>query len=494
MKRRLTVVCAALATAGLLVLGTASAWAAAGPGQNPTPAACLTPPVGSPCVVVSGTSDHASTPIRTGDTVHYTFTLANTGDTDGGAADVLLHLDNDLQYVDGSAEVNGHPVAIVFTAGRPDITDAFLVPAHGSATVTFAAEVLAPLDGGPTAQTTYVRVSGIETSNDVVVSPPVTDLAVFDSLNEPVHTHPANPGQPADLDVEVQNRGTGSPSSTLQVAVPSGWTVRPNPAFHITCTQAGSVVSCPIAALAAGAVQGLQLWATPGRNAALGAVRSIPVTVTPTGAADEFPADNSFSWAVVNAGEADLTMSVTPSATKVVKNGLVSFTVAVTNRGPNPSVNARLALYVDTQTTNAFTQLRPTGPGQVTDGGSASALKAGPPFDWAPGTIAVGQTVTLTVRWRANVLGSSGKLEANLAEDPYNAHINLGQIEQVESAAVSVVATLPATGAGVSSESGSAGSGLAATGASTGAPIGWGVGLIAAGGLLLAGTRRRAGR
>lgn len=496
MRRRNLALLSAIAATGLIALGSGTAWA--GPGQHPTPTDCAAPPAGTACVYVTGTSDHTTTPIRPGDVVKYTFTLTNTGDSVGGAADTALYLDNDLEYVTGSARVDGNPITVVNSGGHPDL-DYFPVPAHGTAVVTFSADVLAPLDGVPSAQTTYVKVSGLETSNDVVVSPASVDLAVSDGISEPVATHAANPGTGVQLDVAVDNHGLSSPTSTLSLGIPTGWTITSSNTGS-SCVVTAGQLRCSLPAITPGAERHLQFVIKPGRSSALGVVHQVPVTLTPVGAPDQHPADNAFNYAVVNRGEADLAETITASATQVLKGGKVEFTVSLTNHGPNPSVNPSMSLFVDTQTDNGFSQFQPTGPGRIVQGGSSDPLKAQTPYDWFPGTIAIGQTVTLHVPWQANVLGAVGRLDARVVEDPYDASINVGEVYQVESAAVTVVSSLPASGGssstsgGAGAESGSSDPALAATGASATAPIAWGTGLIAAGALLLGYARRRVTR
>ena len=277
------------------------------PGQFPTAANCATPPAGSPCVVVTGTSDHEGTPVRVGDQVHYTFTLKNYGDTAGGAADVALHVDFNLDLDRSSVQVDGAPVSVINMGGTPDIADYFSIPAEGSATVTFSATVLAPFDGGPVPMTTYIEVSGLQTSNDVVVSPPAVDLALSNGFGlDQVDTNPASG---ATIDLAVTNHGSSSPDATLTMPIPSGWTIQPvadTLGSDVTCSVGSASVTCTYSAVSAQIERHVQFVVTPGADVPVGDLVPLPVQLAPVGAADEFPSDNSVTFQLRNTGVADL--------------------------------------------------------------------------------------------------------------------------------------------------------------------------------------------
>jgi Domain of unknown function DUF11 len=436
LRHRLLVVAAAATT--ILGLTVGNAWA--GPGQFPTAASCATPPAGTSCVVVTGTSDHQGTPVRVGDRVGYTFTLNNYGDTDGGVFDTALHVDYNLDLDSGSVEVNGAPATTVYRPGGvQDIRDYFTIPAHGSATVTFSATVLAPFDGGPVPMTTYVQVNGSQTSNDVVVSPPVLDLSLSNGFGaDEVDTNPATG---ATIDLAVNNRGSSSPDAILTMPVPTGWTVQPvsdSLGDDVTCSVGSASVTCRYSAVSAVIERHVQFVVRPGADVPVGDLVPLSAELTPVGGADEFPSDNSVTLQLRNTGVADLAVQIRQTTSTVGAHGLVKFTVTMTNHGPQPSTGVEAVLRVRTDTQDGFTQLRPIGPGTVTEG-DGEPQPAGPTYTWQPGDLAAGQTVQLTVWWRAQVSGATGHLEARVFEQPYNPSAQNGVLEIVPSATVTVV-------------------------------------------------------
>jgi Domain of unknown function DUF11 len=429
----------AFAAAATTFLGLAAGTAWAGPGQFPTVANCATPPAGSPCVVVTGTSDHEGTPVRVGDRVDYTFTLKNYGDTVGGAADVALHVDFNLDLDRGSVQVDGAPVSVIDMGGTPDIADYFSIPAEGSAIVTFSATVLAPFDGGPVPMTTYIEVSGLQTSNDVVVSPPAVDLALANGFG--LGQVDTNPAAGATIDLAVTNHGSSSPDATLTMPIPSGWTIQPvadTLGSDVTCVVGSDSVTCTYSAVSSQVERNVQFVVTPGADVPVGDLVPLPIQLVPVGTADEFPSDNSVSLQLRNTGVADLGVQIRQSTTQVGTHGLVKFTVTVTNHGPQPSTGLEAVLRVRTDTQDGFTQLPPIGPGTVTEGDGGSQL-AGPTYTWQPGDVAAGQTVRLTVWWRAQVAGATGHLQAIVGEQPYNPSAQGSPVEIIASAPVRVV-------------------------------------------------------
>ncbi len=487
-----TLACAGLAVMGL---GLASGVAWAGPGQNPTPADCAAPPAGSPCIVVSGTSNHAAIPARVGDTVGYTFTLTNSGDADGTALDMVLHLDVNLELDRSSVRVNGNPVTVGSAGTDPDVEGPFPVPAHGADTLTFSATVLPPFSGAPAPMTTWVDVSGLQTSNDVVVSPPAIDMSISNGTSSPTNEVAGNPVQGATIDVAIDNHGTTPRASTITVPIPAGWSLTPptdDP--DVSCSAAGAVETCDLAAFPLDVERGVQFVLTPGPSVPVGSLTPLTITLTPSGGVDEFPSDNAVTFQLRNVGAADLHITVSQDRTTVSRHGLVHFAVTVTNAGPNPAVGLDMALWVRTDTANGFTQLKPVGPGQIMEGGGEGLL-AGPSYDWQPGTVAAGQTVRLAVTWRAEVAGATGHLETRTSEQPYNASAHGAGFETVPSATVTVArAGSSAGGQGSEGAEGSQGGSLANTGSNASDPLGWGAGLLALGGLLLLAGRRQASR
>ena len=438
MDIRLRTLAGVAATALALAVVPGAAWAD-GPGQNPTPADCAAPPPGQPCLVVSGTSDHASTPVRSGDIVGYTFTLTNYGDADAGVWDVALNVDYDQQLDDSSAEVNGNPASVSYFGAVPDLADPFTVPAHGSATVTFSTTVLSPLFGVPRSQSSWIEVNGMQTSNDVVVSPPAVDLSIANGISAPDNEVTGNPVTGANIDLELDNHGSSTPDSTITVPVPDGWTVTPptdDPA--VSCSATASAEVCSVAGFDQGISRNIQFVLTPGTDTPVGTPTPETITLAPVGAADEFPSDNSVTFQLRNAGQANLSVAVQQDKTKVPAGGYLHYLVSVTNTGPNPATALSMALRVRTSTENGFSQLPPVGPGQI-DEGDAGPQPAGPTYHWQPGTVAPGQTVLLLVTWRAEVAGATGHLETRTTEDPYNAAAQGAPFQTVTGATVTVV-------------------------------------------------------
>lgn len=248
----------------------------------------------------------------------------------------------------------------------------------------------------------------------------------------------------------------------------------------LTCTDAVAATTCTTPTIEPDIGTGFTLTVYPATGFPVGDIEQLDLTVNPTGGADAFPHDNSATLRVINPGVAKLTIVGHQSAQTVAKKGIVTFTITITNNGPDPTRSLGYYLRILTPTVNGFAQLKPTGPGSSQPVGGESGYNSGPNWVGSPGDLDPGESLTIHVSWRGLKLGAHGQLSARVFGD-YNQ--SSGEFVEADSEFVTVVQPTATSSGGRTTTSGTGGTTLAATGPASAVPLG-----VLAFGLLLAGA------
>jgi Domain of unknown function DUF11 len=177
----------------------------------------------------------------------------------------------------------------------------------------------------------------------------------------------------------VRNLGPhGASPSELDVTVP-GWLT---PTVPGTCTRHLQTLSCQVPALKLHETYTLTL---PLAVAAAGGTGQFGAGLT-THEADTDPSNNGFTLAITGSEQADLSLTLTPSAAAIDRDGPLTVTAVVGNAGPSPSSATTLSLQIPAGLTiNSQTSTR------------GSCTKTATAVDCTLGALNVGTSATVTL-------------------------------------------------------------------------------------------------
>jgi uncharacterized repeat protein (TIGR01451 family) len=182
------------------------------------------------------------------------------------------------------------------------------------------------------------------TSITTTVAGALADLSISKS-DDP---DPVNIGSPLTYTLHITNTGP-NPAATVRVTdtLPSGVALVSVSAPSWTCGMLGGVVTCTVPSLAVGAAPDIVIHTTApvisGTIANIAAVGS-PVT-------DPNPSDNSISALTNVYSLADLAITKKESADPVTTNATLTYTLSVTNTGPNTATSVRVVDILPTSVT-----------------------------------------------------------------------------------------------------------------------------------------------
>jgi uncharacterized repeat protein (TIGR01451 family) len=207
---------------------------------------------------------------------------------------------------------------------------------------------------------------------------PSADLAVTGSVSP----NPVAPGGTVTYSITVINNGPdAAPAVALNNVLPSGVTAQSAVASQGSCSL-GPILSCALGSLAAG--QSSQVTITGHVTATQGTL--VDSASVASGVNDPTPANSTMSWSTtVQAAttSADLLLTNAASAATIASGGSLTYTVTVTNRGPNSATGT-----VMTDPLPAGVALQSATASQGTCTASAVC---------SLGTLASGQAATVTI-------------------------------------------------------------------------------------------------
>lgn len=339
-------------------------------------------------------------PITAGDLVTYTITINNTGPGMARAVDVKDQLPAGLTLERITASDGGVCGGTVCQFGDLSV--------NASRTVTVVAKVASNVTASSLTNTAGVyAVDDTTPGTDSAVTNLATsaDVAVTKvDLNDPV-----GPTEEVLYQIVVVNNG---PSDAQNVVVTD--TLDANVSFvnaSSGCALNGSAVVCTVGALAANA-SASYLLAVRASDVATGTVVTNSVLVTTT-TSDPAPANNSASVTTTVQQQfgsaADVGIAKNGSAS-VIAGNTVTYTLTVTNAGPQTATNVRVLELVPAGTTVvSLTPVNPDADGEYCSLGGSCYLGT-----VNPGTAAV---ITAVLRVNSDYTGGSLVNSAQVSAD-----------------------------------------------------------------------------
>jgi uncharacterized repeat protein (TIGR01451 family)/fimbrial isopeptide formation D2 family protein len=322
-----------------------------------------------------------------GDTITFTITLTNLGVDTATNVTVLDQLPAGLQFVSATANEGTYDAGTgIWTVGTVDTLFA--------RTLQIDAIVLPPVSGVPQPSTNTASINTSDqydpdpsnNTDSVTETPQYADLAVEKVVSNPQ----PNVGGQVTFTVTVTNLGIDAATSvTIADLLPSGLTfVSASPSAGTNYTPATGVWQ--IGTLPAGGIETLDIVvAIPGP----GSFTNVAAVST----SDQFDPDtsNNRDESTVTTREADLEVTKTVSDPTPNVGDTITFTVTVTNLGPDSANNVEITDYFPT----AGLQLLSAVPSQGTFNTGTGV--------WIVGTVATTEAAAQTLVITARVLAPS---------------------------------------------------------------------------------------
>jgi uncharacterized repeat protein (TIGR01451 family) len=363
-----------------------------------------------------------------GDVVTFTLSVTNTGPDAATNVTVSDPLTSGLQYVSDSSAGSYNPATGVWTVGN--------IPNGATATLSITARVLTTQPVTNVVQVVSLDQYDPDPSDDratIGLSPTQSDLSVTKTVDV------ANPisGQVVTFTIVLNNTGAND-ATGVQVTdqLPVGLTYQ-----SATMSQGGYDPVTGVWNVGDVANGSTATLAIRARVDDPGALTNL-ARVTASDQFDPDPADNQSS-ATVTGQVSDLVVTVTPSTTNPNVGDSVTFTVTLSNQGPNDATNITV-----------LDQL-PAGMTYVTSSTSGGSYDPNTGAWTIPG-LAVGETVTLTLTGTITGPGSYSdtaqvtdldQFDTNLANNSNSAAVttssaNLSLTKVVDNAAPNVGETV----------------------------------------------------
>jgi uncharacterized repeat protein (TIGR01451 family) len=399
-----TVVVTVLASSGFVTNTVVASSAAQDPDGGTDNSATVTTTILAPLVADLGiTKSTNSNNVAPGASLAYTITLTNNGPDAAANVVVTDTLPASLLF-ESISEPSGFNCTTPAVGASGTITCTAASMASGTtATFTLIVEVAGNATG--TINNTATATSDTDDNNagnDSGNAPPVTvggagtaDLGVTKTTN----TTTASPGDTVTYTITVTNNGPDTANGVIvnDTLPPSLLFQSITPAATFTCTTpavgTSGTVTCTGGPLANGATATFTLNTT----IAPGATGSVSNGVS-VSSSDSDPNGSNSTAATpgVIVGTADLSITKTTNATQAPTGSTISYTITVTNNGPDPATNV-----VVNDDLPAGLQFVSATPSQGTCSGTD-------PFTCNLGTLADGASATITLQ--ALVTATSGTI------------------------------------------------------------------------------------
>ncbi len=284
----------------------------------------------APSVDLGVTITDGTTTYIPGGSTTYTVVVNNTGPSAANGATFSLPLPTGVTSGAWTAVTTGGATA--GTSGSGAINDTVSVPVGGTVTYTFVAQISAGATGSLTANAAVTAASGTTDTNlannsasdvDTAAS---ADLVVTKTDGAATYT----PGTNVTYTIGVTNAGPNAntgftvtdvlPANTSFVSATAG------------CVNASGTVTCTSAGLALNGSTSWTITVLPasGRTGTLVNTASIGTTNT----MDPNPANNTATDTDTIAPSVDLGVTITDGTTTYIPGGSTTYTVVVTNAGP----------------------------------------------------------------------------------------------------------------------------------------------------------------
>ncbi|MBM2849043.1 MAG: hypothetical protein HW418_1985 [Anaerolineales bacterium] len=302
------------------------------PGNNTASAATTVNPTANLSISKTDTPD----PVLTGAPLTYTLSVANSGPNATTSVMVTDTLPGSVTFVGVAAPgwscgqssgVVTCSLATLAVGAAPDIVITTNAPGAAGVFTNTASLSSALPDLTPANNATSITT---------MVAAALADLSISKS-NDP---DPVNIGSPLTYTLRISNTGP-SPATTVRVTdtLPSGVAVTSivDSGFW-TCSQAGGVVTCTVPSLAVGVAPDIVIHTTaPVISGTIANIAAIGSSVI-----DPDLSDNMISAVTHVYSLADLAITQQESADPVAPNSTLTYTLSVTNAGPNTATPVRV--------------------------------------------------------------------------------------------------------------------------------------------------------
>ena len=348
--------------------------------------------------------------LTAGDTVTFTVTAHNNGATNAAGVTVIDNLPAGLLF--GGASSSGtwsnSGNSVTMYAGD-------LAPGN-TATLTISATALATglVCNAATLTTSDYNTNSTKTANACITVNSTTADVYVHKAQDP--TAVVGSGSNLTYTITVENAGPETATSVhLQDAVPAiGGSVLSNSTTLGTITNSGNLVTVDIPVLTNGQSGTVKIWVTA-HTPALQAIQLTNTVTVSSQALDSNLANNTDSViATVNAPpSADLAVSKVSSVATASLNNAFTYTLTVTNNGPNDAVAAQLRDPLPSGVTFGYVN---STAGTCTNVGSVVTCSLG---TLASGTVAT-VSITVTASAPGNVCNTA--TVTNSLADPVTAN------------------------------------------------------------------------
>ncbi|HEX7150879.1 MAG TPA: IPTL-CTERM sorting domain-containing protein [Thermoanaerobaculia bacterium] len=293
------------------------------------------------------TATDSPDPVVNGGTLTFTVNATNAGPDAAPNAQVTLAPSPHLTFQSITAPAGWNCTTPAIDAAGPTTCTLASFPSGGSASFTLVTELVNSGSGG-TLESVFLVGSSIQdpvpANNEVHVFTnwvgQTTDLAI----SKNTLSSAAAQGEPITYNISTTNNGPDAASNVTvtdvldaallfqSITAPAGWNCT-TPAVGTNGT-----VTCSIASLPNGTTANFTLVTTVAPNATGAITNSATVG---GGGTDPTPGNGSgSSGSVVIAGDSDLGVTKTTTATDVAQGGTISYTINVTNAGPDAAASA----------------------------------------------------------------------------------------------------------------------------------------------------------
>jgi hypothetical protein len=230
------------------------------------------------------------------------------------------------------------------------------------------------------------------------------------------------------VDVQINDRSTQAARGLLTFYLPAGWrTTVDQPTAGQSCALHGHRSVCKVGRLTRGTERHVEFIVHMAKDVPYRKSTAVRMHIAPIGASDPRSQNNDSTLHVINSGTSDMITRITQSAKTVAKHRAMSFTVTLTNRGPDPATMVNTGFLVITRKHDGFLQTQPKGRGKC-EAGSAGPVDAMSPYLCTVRSVGAGHSVVYQVSWRGAKVGAVGHLKVEMWHDGYDPGAKTGSV------------------------------------------------------------------